>query len=250
MAFFDDISKKINDATSSAAQKSRDNSEVTRLKAAVSEEEAKINNAYIQIGKIYCTNHADDAEECFAAFVDAIKESEKKIAAMNAHIREIRGIVVCTKCGNELPSNVAFCSFCGTPAPAPKVDPNIIICPGCRATVQKGMRFCTSCGFRMMEEQAAPPAQPVQQPVYEPAPIPAPVVQQPTYMPVSEPVVSDIDIADASKFVMEQVNVRIPDNVNDTYSSAYQQPAGKTCSNCGKTLAEGMVFCTECGGRV
>ena len=264
MAFFDDLSKKINDATSSAAQKSRDNSEISKLKAAVAEEETKVTNAYIQIGKLYCANHSEDIEECYAIFADVVKESEKKIAAMKAQIRQIRGVTACTKCGNELPNNVAFCSFCGTPAPAPKVDPNVTICPGCKAAVPKGMRFCTSCGFRIPDAQPAEPAPaPVQngyapQPAYvpEPAPIPVPSpIQEPqqTYVPDSEPAVTEInfDAADASRFVMQQENIVIPDIAQDTYvPEAAQQFAGKTCSNCGKTLAEGMLFCTECGQRV
>lgn len=247
MAFFDDLSKKINDATSNAAQKSRDNSEISRLRAAVAEEEAKVNNAYIQIGKLYCANHSDCIEECYRVFADAVKESEKKIADMNAQIRTIRGIAVCTQCGNELPGSVAFCSFCGAPAPKPKVDPNVTLCPGCKAAVPKGMRFCTTCGFRMPDAQPAEPAPiPVQesyvpQPVYIPEPAP-----QQTYAPYSAPVV-----ADATNVTVQQEDITVPDNIQDTYVPASnQQTAGKTCPNCGKALAEGMVFCTECGLRV
>ena len=256
MAFFDDLSKKINDATSNAAQKNRDNGEISRLRAAVAEEEAKVNNAYIQIGKLYYTNNSDSIEECYQVFADIVKESEKKIADMNTQMRAIRGVVVCTQCGNELPNNVAFCSFCGAPAPKPKVDPSVTICPGCKAAVPKEMRFCTTCGFRMPDAQPAEPAPvPVQggyvpQPMYTPVPAPAPVPQQ-TYVPDVQPVTAGVNTADAASFVTQQENTVIPDNIQDTYvPEANRQPAGKTCPNCGKYLAEGMIFCTECGLRV
>lgn len=266
MAFFDDISKKITDVTSNAAQKTREMSEISKLNSAVNEEEAKINNAYLQIGRLYCANHSEDYEDSFGVFVNAVKESEKKIIDMKAQIREIKGIATCTKCGQDIPNNVAFCSFCGTPAPAPKVtvDPNSVFCPGCRAAVPKGMRFCTNCGYRMPDAPAQAPVQPpvqggyAPQPAYvpEPAPVPAEAPQQ-SYAPQSEPATAvlntDIDIADATRFVMEQEKIVIPDNIQDTYTPARaeaQQLAQKTCSNCGKALTEGMVFCTECGARV
>ena len=271
MAFFDDISKKITDVTSSAAQKTSDMSRISKLNSAVNEEEAKINNAYLQIGRLYCANHSDDYEDSFGIFVNAVKESEQKILDMKAQIRDIKGIATCTKCGSEIPNNVAFCSFCGTPAPAPKVvvDPNSVICPSCKAAVPKGMRFCTSCGYRMPEPQPQP-VQPqggyapqtgympetayTPEPTYvtEHVPVPAPV-QEPvqSYAPQAEAM--DMDIADATKFVMAQENIVIPDNIQDTYTPARaeaEQIAQRTCSNCGKALSEGMVFCTECGARV
>jgi len=264
MAFFDDISKKITDVTSNAAQKTREMSEISKLNSAVNEEEAKINNAYLQIGRLYCANHSDDYEDSFGIFVNAVKESEKKIIDMKAQIRDIKGIATCTKCGQDIPNNVAFCSFCGTPAPAPKVtvDPNSVFCPACRAAVPKGMRFCTNCGYRMPDAQPAAPVQPpvqggyAPQPAYvpEPAPIPAEEPQQ-TYVPQSEPAVmdTDMDLADAAKFVMEQENIVMPENLQDTYVTAQadvQQSVARHCTNCGKALTEGMVFCTECGARV
>ncbi len=263
MAFFDDISKKITDVTSNAAQKTREMGEISKLNSAVNEEEAKINNAYLQIGRLYCANHSDDCEDCFEIFVSAVKDAEKKIADIKAQIRDIKGIATCTKCGNDIPNNVAFCSFCGTPAPAPKVvaDPNSVFCPNCRTAVVKGMRFCTNCGYRM-SEAAAPAQPPVQtgyapQPAYVPEPVPAPVVQepQPVYAPQSEAVqeTMDIDIADATKLVMENENIVIPNNIQDTYTPARaeaQQIVERHCTNCGKVLTEGMVFCTECGTRV
>ncbi len=269
MAFFDDISKKITDVTSSAAQKTRDMTEISRLNSAVNEEEAKINNAYLQIGRLYCANHSNDCEESFAIFVNAVKESEKRIADIKAQIRDIKGIVTCPTCGENVSLNVAFCSNCGTPTPkpAPTANSNTVICPQCGNAVAKGMRFCTSCGFRMPEMAQQPAQVPVDpQPAYVPQPPVQSFPQQPAPQPAvprTEPVIEDsipddIDLADASKLVMGQQNEAPAINLNnvdlqDTYSPArapVQQPQVKTCSNCGKVLTEGMVFCTECGARV
>ena len=247
MAFFDEISKKINGVTSTAAQKTKEMSEVSKLNSAMNEEETKINNAYYQIGRLYCANHSEDYEEGFGIFIDVVKDSEKKINAIKAQIREIKGIATCTNCGQDIPANVAFCSNCGAPAPAPKVevDPNSVICPNCRTAVAKGMRFCTSCGYKFPEIQP--------QPVADPEPAPAPVEPVPVEEPQAEPVSMDIDVADATKFVMEQEKIVIPDNIEDTYRpeiAEAQQSTERYCTNCGKVLLEGMIFCTECGTKV
>ena len=249
MAFLDELAKKINGVTASAAQKTKEMSEISRLNSAMNEEEAKINNAYFQIGRLYCVNHSEYYEEGFEIFINVVKESENKIKDIKAQIREIKGIVTCTKCGQDIPSNVAFCSFCGTPAPKAKAvaDPNSVICPGCRATVAGGMRFCTNCGYQLAELQ-------IRSENPEPVPVPEKEIQQHrTPQDESAPVSMDIDIADATKFVMEQEKIMIPENLDDTYrpeKAETQQSSEKYCTNCGKPLAEGMIFCTECGTRV
>ena len=47
--------------------------------------------------------------------------------------------------------------------------------------------------------------------------------------------------------------IMIPENLDDTYrpeKAEAQQSSEKYCTNCGKPLAEGMIFCTECGTKV
>lgn len=50
----------------------------------------------------------------------------------------------CTVCGAELSPGAAFCTRCGTPAPAAPV--NGVRCPTCGAVMPAGQAFCTSCG--------------------------------------------------------------------------------------------------------
>lgn len=252
MAFLDNISKKITDVTVSAAQKTRDIAEISKLNSAVAEEEAKLNSAYIQIGKLYCANHDSDYEDCYAVCVGIVKEAEKKISEMQAAIREIKGIIACPKCGEYISLNVAFCSSCGNPTPKAEVESDIVMCPSCGSGVPKGMRFCTTCGFRMPETQQTVVAA-------EPEAVTETAVEE-----IAEPVVAaeeaddealEIDAEIAADFVMNQQTESDVSSVNVDLQQAapaeVEAPVQETnCPVCGKNLAAGMKFCTECGTRL
>lgn len=211
MAFFDDLGKKLSNASQSAVQKTKDMAEVAKLNGQISDEEKKINGYYSQIGKLYMQLHRDDFGAEFAELVNAIKQAEAKIAGCQKQIQDVKGIIRCAKCGAEVPNNASFCNSCGaavakqaqpTPvktqpapinnqpapeAPAPQIADPVVKCNNCGAVIANNMRFCTSCGT----------------PVGGAAPAPAPV-----------------------------------------------QPVGRTCPNCGAVAADGMAFCTQCGSKL
>ena len=251
MAFFDELSKKINGVTATAAQKTKEMSEVSRLNAAMNDEETRKNNAYYQIGRLYCEKHSEDFEEGFEAFINAVKESENRINDIKAQIRVVKGISSCKNCGEDIQRGVAFCSSCGTPVlPVEvevkvEVEPETITCQNCNATAAKGMHFCTNCGCPFGDAQAETPQfDPVSDIVAEP-----PVYDAPQVDPFSS---MDIDIADATKFVMEQEKMIVDDSNQNTYTPVEEVPQSEEmrCTNCGMLLSEGMIFCTECGTKV
>ena len=65
MAFFDDLSKKITDASTKTIQKGKDLTDVARLNSQISAEENRINTLYGMIGKQYMELHRKDAEDAF-----------------------------------------------------------------------------------------------------------------------------------------------------------------------------------------
>lgn len=216
MAFFDDLGKKISQAGQSVAQKTKDFSEVTKLNNALSSEEKKKNNLYLQLGKEYYAKHVNDSEACFEQFVMAIKETEEKMESLHQQIQEIKKITRCEKCGADILNNAAFCSSCGAPAPvkAPVVNPAAgVVCPSCGQTVAPGTKFCTGCGSPMAPVEPVPVAAAVPVQPAEPAPA-APVVEEVTYAPVAEPA------------------------------------APATCPNCNAELLPGTSFCTNCGAQI
>ena len=113
MAFFDDLSKKLSQATQTTVQKAQEMAEVAKLNSMVNDEEKRIESAYSQIGKTYCELHKDDYEEAFAEAMESIAAASAKIVELKKQIQTVKGVVICTKCGAEVPTGSAFCSACG-----------------------------------------------------------------------------------------------------------------------------------------
>lgn len=147
MAFLDDISKKISQASQNVVQKTKDFSDVNRINSLVADEEKKMNNNYYQIGKLYVAMYGNNHAPEFDHMISQIKESERKINDFRQQLKDIKGIVNCERCGAEVEPGVAFCGTCGAPMPKISSDGEVMVkCPACGQMISKDMRFCTGCG--------------------------------------------------------------------------------------------------------
>ena len=139
MAFLDDLGRRISQTGQTALQKTKDMTDVAKINGDISEEERKINNAYIQIGILYVQIHFHDYEEVFADMMLTIKEAQNNISSYKHHIQDIKGVIRCGHCGAEIENMVAFCSSCGTPIPK-------------QESVGIPTRWCTNCGAEMEDD--------------------------------------------------------------------------------------------------
>ena len=164
MAFWDNLSQKASETTAKAVQRAKEMSDIARLNSMISEEEAKINNIYYQVGKLYVAMHPQDHEEEFSGMIATLEESNGKIADYRQQVQDIKGVVLCPQCGAEVQSGVAFCSSCGASMSKVEVKntDDLVRCEGCGTMIKKGVRFCTSCGKPMVQvatsETATTPA--------------------------------------------------------------------------------------------
>lgn len=162
-SIFDDISRKITQTGQSAVQKTKDITDIARINSIIFEEEKKIQNLYLQLGKLYATVHADDYESDFTGMMTALHESEASIRQYRQQILDIKGLTHCENCGSEVAKNILFCNVCGSQMPKTEFNDfsNSVRCSSCGQTVSKNMRFCTSCGTPIV---AVTPSEPVTQP--------------------------------------------------------------------------------------
>lgn len=157
MAFFDDIGRKISQAGQSAVQKTKDMTEIAKYNSAISDEQAKINAYYSEIGKLYFSLNREAPDERFAPMVNGIAVAESAIEDYREKIKDIKGIVQCSACGAQLTGG-AFCSACGAAVPVEeptKPEQNANSCSACGAAVAPGMAFCSSCGAPAAAKESA-----------------------------------------------------------------------------------------------
>ena len=119
MAFFENFSKKVSDASSTAIQKTKDMAEIAKQNSMISDEQKKITAAYEKIGKLYVETFGDSADEIFAEMITAIAASKEKIVECQKKIQAVKGVVLCQSCGAEIPTGSTFCPTCGAKYEAP-----------------------------------------------------------------------------------------------------------------------------------
>lgn len=164
MAFFDELQEKILKAGDAAAQKTKELTEVSRLRATISQEQKAIQTAYSQLGQLYYTRFASNPDPDMANVCQRITEANTKIAQCEEQIKELKSEVECSVCHARLPKGTTFCNQCGarleydgTAASAGTQE--AVFCPSCGKKNPIGTKFCRECGTRMDEPVTSPAGQ-------------------------------------------------------------------------------------------
>ncbi|MGI6776663.1 MAG: zinc-ribbon domain-containing protein [Acetivibrionales bacterium] len=155
MAFFENLGKRVGEVAQTAAKKSSDLMEITKLNMSISTEEDKIQKLYQKIGREvyqrFCSN--DEVLDYFKEDCKSISNHMENISSIKEKIRQIKNIRVCTGCGAEIGSSSSFCPKCGTKIeaeqPPAQERSNEKICPSCGGKLAEGALFCTSCGTKV-----------------------------------------------------------------------------------------------------
>lgn len=150
MSFFEEIGRRVTDAGKGVSKQAKNFADTARLNSSVEAEQRLIEQKYAEIGNAYYAAHKDDAEAEFAAQIEAIRQSEQKIAQWKEQILQIKGVIKCPSCGADIPYNSQFCGACGAKivreAPAPVETAPAKTCPQCGAPANDSDRFCNKCG--------------------------------------------------------------------------------------------------------
>lgn len=156
MAIFDKISKTITSTSKDVAKKTKDLTETAKLNSLINSEQKKIEEIQLQIGKIYYNEYKDTALQNLLPLCNEVDDSYEKIETYETQIVEIKGIIPCPNCGEELSNESSFCSKCGTNVKSyieeqKSKTSNTPKCPNCQTEISEEMDFCTECGYSLKE---------------------------------------------------------------------------------------------------
>lgn len=154
MALLDDINKKLAlNNTESFSPEPEELTSIPKANSAIAEKEKELAALYYEIGKQYVVSHRADCDEEFKPLVERVTKTFEYIKSYRERILVLKGVILCEKCGAEIPNNVAFCSNCGTASPAAKPK---VKCACCGSFMDDDVKFCTVCGRDMSEPVPEP----------------------------------------------------------------------------------------------
>lgn len=115
MAFFDNIGKKVGDIAQTAAKKSSDLVETTKINMNINSEEESIKNLYKEIGEVFYEKYGSNPgnDGVIVALCEKIRAHEETIKDLKEKSNEKKNINICPTCGDEVEKEKAFCGKCG-----------------------------------------------------------------------------------------------------------------------------------------
>lgn len=147
MSIIDKLSSGVSEAGNTITQKAKGISELTKVSSEISKNKARRDECIRKLGEAYYqarkAGEELDAEEMIRELelVDGILDK------LTESLCQLKGIVICEKCGTEVAKGSAFCPACG----AQVRQPTVVRCPKCSAELPGGTRFCVHCGTKIEE---------------------------------------------------------------------------------------------------
>jgi RNA polymerase subunit RPABC4/transcription elongation factor Spt4 len=158
MSFFEKVSERFKQGSQGAAQKVKELSDTIKLNNQIAEEKKALAGTFRRLGESYYELFGEKPDEMLEEYIAAIKESEEKIAALQAEKNLIKSLVKCPECGKLVDKDAAFCPECGYKMPELKEAPEEEddaqrTCLACGEMIDKGTLFCPVCGAYIEEDE-------------------------------------------------------------------------------------------------
>ena len=154
MDFFENIGRKITDFAENTGDRVKDFAESNKLKLAINDEEEKIEQGYIEIGKSVFKAEENNPDSLYKDIFVNIRTALNKIAEYNAKIntnkKRIEEDAAARKKATEEAEKQAreTKTVTAEPVEKPKTQSgaDYIVCTACGKSLEIGARFCTACG--------------------------------------------------------------------------------------------------------
>jgi ribosomal protein L40E len=261
MAFFDKMKDSLSLAGQGVSQKAKTVSETTKINGQIKANEKMIEKLIYQVGVQCVNNHINEENTEYEELFKEILRLRNENKEHQEMVHKLNTVKICPQCNFSNNSAAKFCVSCG--APLSSVSPlnseaDGKICPNCGSVNSEESMFCVECGTKLeaapvkptpvtepdltsvessnfTSESSGKPAQDVQAEDLVADEIPVEAERNSTYQAEDE---------SAASFVSaEQPEDDIPvkeEQANDV----------RVCKACGAVLADGAMFCVECGTKI
>lgn len=227
MGFFNNVKNSLTETSQDLTQKAKDTSEVFRLNNANKAKEKEIEKVIYQIGVSYYSNAMEECSVRFPELTMQVKHLQEEIAANKRLIEELSTEEICPSCGKKINRGSKFCIYCG--ASINVMDDTTVEvtgkrCASCGSSIEKDAAFCTNCGTPVPQEME------------------------------NETVVPELNDDEYSDLV---------ENTEENYGTgeyeeelitepvlAEPEITARVCTECGRVLEDGEMFCMNCGKKV
>lgn len=147
MSIIDKLSSGVSEAGNTISQKAKGISELTKVSSEISKNKARRDEYIQKLGEAYYQSRKSGEELDADEMIRELELVDGILDKLTESLCQLKGIVICEKCGTEVAKGSAFCPACGTPVK----QPSVIRCPKCSAQLPGGTRFCVYCGTKIEE---------------------------------------------------------------------------------------------------
>ena len=215
MGFFDGLSKKGAELSSSLQESVNKTQRESKCKKTMSENKNRIEKIYSEIGIKVCEKREFNEE-----LITFINEKVEEVDRLNKENEELKREIlilnnkkICPKCGKEVELSTTFCPSCGAEQEKIKVEAFIPKgkrkCSGCGEIIDDKNEFCPKCGAKKEVVEETPKAE------------------------------ENVKVEEKPK--AEEAKTEVKKEV---------APAKKVCPGCGEEMAADDVFCANCGYKL
>jgi RNA polymerase subunit RPABC4/transcription elongation factor Spt4 len=152
----EDFGKKVERFGQDVWKKTTDTFGVIGKNAEIASKSRELRTVYAEIGRQYCSKHAQETGNEFPDLCAQAYEMATEIAALEEQVLRQRGLRKCANCGESISRKAAFCPHCGEKQPEEEpidgdnetVEPDGWVCPACGTAMAQDDQFCSSCGTK------------------------------------------------------------------------------------------------------
>ena len=108
-----DFGKAVNDYKNKAVKKTKELSDINKLNNGIANEEKKINDYYLQLGKRYYFANRNNNNSEYFGLIKNINNSYSIIKSIHMVMQDIKGMNICPLCKKPNDKTNLFCIYCG-----------------------------------------------------------------------------------------------------------------------------------------